>query len=98
MGLYEHLFFKEKQFLLHLNNAYNFFCTIYKNITLIGNFNMIPENKKLSDFCEMNNFKHLIKKLTCFKGPLPSTNYLLLTNHKQSFMRSCVYEKGLSDH
>ena len=63
---------------------------------LIGQFNMIPENKKLSDFCGMNKFEHLILKLTCFKGLLPSTVDLLLTNYKQSFMKSYVYETGIS--
>ena len=59
---------------------------------------MIPENKKFSDFCEMNKFEPLILKPTCFKGLLPSTIDPLLTNHKQSFMRSDVYETGISVH
>ena len=67
--------------LFHLNNAYDFFCTTYGNITLISGFNMIPGNKKLGGFCKMNVFKHLIVKPTCFKGLLPSTIDLLLTNH-----------------
>ena len=98
MGLYKPPSFNEKDFLFHLNNTYNFFCTTYENITLIDDFNMIPENKKLSDFCEMNKFEHLILIPTCFKGRLPSTIDLLLTDHKQSFMRSNVYETGISDH
>ena len=65
-------------------------------MTIISNFNMIPENKKISDFCEMNEFEHLLLKPTCFKGLLPSIIDLLLTNHKQSFMRSDVYETGIS--
>ena len=56
MGLYKPPFFHEKDFLFHLNNAYNFFCATYENVTLIGDFNMIPENIKLRDFCEMNKF------------------------------------------
>ena len=96
MGLYKSPSFSEKVFLFHLNNAYNFFCTTYENVTLIDDFNMIPENKKLSDFCEMNKFEHLILKPTCFKGLLPSTIDLLLTNYKQSFMKSYVYETGIS--
>ena len=76
----------------------SFFCSTYEDITLIGDFKMIPENKKLSDFCEMNKFEHLILKPTCFKGQLPSTIDLLLTNHKQSFMRSDVYETAFSGH
>ena len=92
IGLYKPPSFNKKYFLLHLNNAYNFFCTTCENITLIGNFSMIPENKKLSDFCEINKFEHLILKPICFKGLLPSTIDSLLTNHKQSFMGLDVYE------
>ena len=70
MGLYK-LPSLNESFLVHLNNAYNFFCTTYKNI--IGDFNMIPENKKFNDFCEMNKLEHLILKPTCFKDLFPST-------------------------
>ena len=48
----------------------------------------MPEKKKISDFSEMNKFEHLILKPTCINGLLPSTIDLLLTNCKQSFMRS----------
>ena len=52
MGLCKPPSFNEKDFLFYLNNAYNFFCTTYKNVTLMGDFNMIPEDKKLSNFVE----------------------------------------------
>ena len=38
-GLYKPPSFNEIDFLFHLNNAYNFFCNTYENITLIGDFN-----------------------------------------------------------
>ena len=79
MGLYKPLSFNGKDFLFHLINAYNSFCTTYENITLICDFNMIQQNKKLSDFYEMNKFEHLILKPTCFKGLLTFTIGLLLT-------------------
>ena len=53
-------FLNEKDFLFHLNNAYNIVYSTYKNITLIGDFNMKPENEELNDSCEMNKFEHLI--------------------------------------
>ena len=46
----------------------------------------------------MNKFEHLIVKSTCFKGLFPSTSDLILTNHKQNFMKLNVYERGISDH
>ena len=98
IGLYKPPSCNEKDFLFHLNNPSIFFCTTYENITLIGDFNMVPESKKLSDFCEMNKFERLMLKPTCFKGLLPSTIDLLLTNRKQSFMRSDMYETSISGH
>ena len=62
MRLYKPPSLNDKGFLFHLNNIYSFFCTTAENITLIGDFNMIQENKKLNDFCEINEFKHLILK------------------------------------
>ena len=50
------------------------------------------------DFYEINKFEHMILKPNCFKGLSPSTKDLLLTNHKQSFMRLDVYETSISDH
>ena len=82
MELFKPPSFNEKDFLFHLNNAYNFFCTKYENITLIDDFNMIPKNEKLGDFCKMNKFEYLILKPTSFMGLLSSTMDLLLTNHK----------------
>ena len=64
-----------------------FFCTTYDNITLIGDFNMIPENQNLS---EMNKFEHLILKPICLRGLLPSTIDLLLTNHQSLWDRMCM--------
>ena len=98
MGLYKPPSFNENDFWFHLNNAYKFFCTTYENVMLIGNFNMIPGNKKSSNFCEMNKFEHLILKPTCFKGLLLCTIDLLSTNHKQSFVKLEVYETGILDH
>ena len=46
----------------------------------------------------MNKFEHLILKPTCFAELFPSTIELILSTHKQSFMKSDVYETGISDH
>ena len=47
IGFYKPPSVCEKEFLLHLNKAHNFFSTKYENITLIDDFNMQPENKNL---------------------------------------------------
>ena len=87
----------EKEFLLLLNKAHNFFSTKYENITLIGDFNMQPGNKNLKDFCDLNQHEHLILNLTSYKGKTPSTIDLIITNHKTSFMTPDNCETGLSD-
>ena len=46
----------------------------------------------------MNKFEHLILKATCFKDLFPSAIDLILTNHKQKFMKLNVYAIGISDH
>ena len=56
-------------------------------MTLIGGFNMQPENKNL-----------LILKSNCYKGKTPSTTDLIITNHKTSFMKYDTCETSLSDH
>ena len=88
----------KKSFLLHLEKARNFFSAKYENITLIGDFNMQPENKTLKDFCDLNQLEHVILKLTCYKGKTPSTIDLIITNHKTGFMKSDTCQTGLSDH
>ena len=50
IGLYKPPSVCKKEVLLHLNKAHNFFSTKYSNITLIGDFNMQPENEDLKDF------------------------------------------------
>ena len=45
----------------------------------------------------MNKFEPLILKPACFKSLLPSTIDFLSTDLKQSFVRSDVYETGISD-
>ena len=81
-----------------LNKAHNFFSTKYENITLIGDFNMQPENKNLKDFRDLIQLEHLILKPTCYKRKTPWTIDLTITNHKTSFTKSACYETGRSDH
>ena len=45
----------------------------YENITLLGDFNMIPEGKNLQQFTDTFSLEHLINEPTCFKGS-PSCN------------------------
>ena len=52
----------------------------------------------MQTFCEMYNFKSLIKQPTCYKNPDKSSCIdFILTNVARMFQSTCVIETGLSD-
>lgn len=59
---------------------------------------MIPENEELNDFWEMNKFEHVVLEPICLKDLFPSTSDLILIDHKQSLLKTHVFESGISDH
>ena len=69
----------------------------YENFLLFGNFNAEPTTTTISDFCEIYNFKNIIKDKGCFKNPSAPTLDLMITNRPRSFKHSMVVETGLSD-
>ena len=63
----------------------------YDNIILLGDFNTEPTDTILSHFCEICNFKNLIKDKTCFKNPnKPSCIDLIITNRPKSLQNYMV--------
>ena len=63
----------------------------YGNIILLGDFNTEPTDTILSHFCEICNFKNLIKDKTCFKNPnKPSCIDLIITNRPKSLQNYMV--------
>ena len=68
----------------------------YKNMTLLGDFDMIPEDKNLQHFTDTFSLEHLIDEPTCFKGS-PSCIDLIITNRKRYFKNTCVTVTGTSD-
>ena len=70
----------------------------YENIILMGDFNAAMENINLKNFCDLYNFKNLIKEPTCFKNPVnPTCIDFMLKNSYRSFQNSYAIETGLSD-
>ena len=68
----------------------------YDNIILLGDFNVEPEEAKMSEFLNMYSLKNLVSQKTCFKNPEnPSCIDLILTNHSLIFQN--FFETGLSD-
>ena len=68
----------------------------YENITLLGDFNMTPEDKNLEHFTDTFSLEHLINEPTCFKGS-PSCTDLIMTNRKSYLKNTCVTVTGKSD-
>ena len=64
--------------------------------TLLGDFNMTPEEKNLEHFTDTFSLEHLINEPTCFKGS-PSCIDLIMTNRKSYFKNTCVTVTGISD-
>ena len=65
---------------------------------LIGDLDAQPTEAAVSDFCEINYLKHLIKDKTCFKNPTePTCIDLIVTNRPKCFQDTVVFETGLSD-
>ena len=59
----------------------------------MGDFKIKPTDTTVPNFCEVYNFKNLIKEKTCFKNPnKPSCINLTITNRPKSFQNSMVIE------
>ena len=64
----------------------------YENVILIGDFNLIVNNKNLGVFMNTFNLESLINKPTCFQSSNPTCINLILTNKKSFFKISNVLE------
>ena len=81
-----------------LNSFLDVHSTKYEKMFIMGDFNVEIDDPKMQTFCEVYNFKSLIKQPTCYKNPVkPSCNDLMLTNIPRMFQSTCVIETGLSD-
>ena len=64
----------------------------------MGDFNMTPNNPKLSELIADHELCTLISKPTCFKSINPTCIDNFLTNKKTCFMKTLTFETGVSDH
>ena len=81
-----------------LNSFLDVNSTKYEKILILGDFNVEINDPKMQTFCEMYNFKSLIKQPTCYKNPdkLSCIDFIL-TNVPRMLQSTCVIETGLSD-
>ena len=87
-----------KNHLETITKALDAFSTKYKNIRLLGDFNVCVDDETMINFCNSYSLNSLIKQQTCFKNTEnPSCIDLILTNKPRSFQSTCVIETGLSD-
>ena len=75
----------------------------YKNIIIMGDFNIDIKNKgsgygKLDTFWDLLNLTNVIHSKTCLMKNHKSTVDLFLTNKPKSFFKTHATEAGLSDY
>ena len=85
LGIYKTPSQKEADFLQHLSWLLDFHIMTYKNIIIIGDFNMTIKNHYFKDFMEMFALLCLISKPTCFQSVNPTCVDLILTNKPNLF-------------
>ena len=77
IGIYKPPQSRAKMFVERLFNHLNDLHTSYDNILLLGDFNMIPEDLKLQDFCDTHDLENLIKEPTCLRKKIPLASTLI---------------------
>ena len=98
IGLYKPPWQNGKYFIDNLSLALTKMSCECENVMLIGDFDHTVENKNLEVFMNTFDLECLIKKPTCFQSTSPSCIDLILTNKKEFFKNSNVFEVGISDH
>ena len=58
----------KEQYLDFIRNSLDFYSEKYKNIILMGDFNITPTEEELQDFLEEQDLSNLVHFPTCFKS------------------------------
>ena len=57
----------------------------YDNFLLLGDFNFDPTAEAMKTFCQVERFKNLLDKPTCYKNHTnPSSVYLIIKNNPKA--------------
>ena len=87
-----------KNHLATLSNFLDLHSSKYKEIMVLGDFDIEIDELHMKFSCETYNLTNLIKQPTCYKNPdNPTCIDLILTNDPRTFQSTCVIETGLSD-
>ena len=98
IGTYKPPSLRDSIYKNELHNILSFYSALYDNILLVGDLNMSMSNNHLKNLCDAFSLNSLITEPTCFKEKDPTTIDHFLTNKRNSFISSSLYETGLSDH
>ena len=86
-----------KNHLATLSNFLDLHSSKYKEIMVLGDFDIEIDELYMKFSCETYNLTNLIKQPTCYKNPdNPACIDLILTNVPRTFQSSCVIETRLS--
>ena len=94
VGLYKPPSRNNSLFLEKMSKSLSLYLDSYENMTLLGDFNMTPEDQHLQHFTDTFSLEHLINEPTCFKRS-PSCVNLIMTNRKSYFNNTCVTVTGI---
>ena len=85
-------------FTSEIRNILTFYRSINDNILLMGDFNMTPNNPKLSELIDDHELYSLKSEPTYFRSISPTCIDNFLTNEKTRFMKTLTFETGVSGH
>ena len=80
-----------------MSGLIDFYSQNYRNIVIMGDFNMQTDNSNFRTFYEGHELYNLVKSKTCFKSNNGTCIDLILTNKKYFFKNTCTIETGASD-
>ena len=98
IGTYKVSLLSDIAFTSEITNILTFYRSTHYNILLMGDFNMTPNNPKLSELIDDHELCTLISEPTCFKSINHTCIDNYLTNKKTPFMKTLTLEMGVSDH
>ena len=98
IGTYKPASLSDIAFTSEISNILTFYQSTHDNILLMGDFNMTPNNPKLSELIDDHELCNLISERTCFKSISPTCIDNFVTNKKTRFMKTLTFETGVSDH
>ena len=84
-------------FTSEISNILTFYRSTHGNILLMGDFNVTPNNPKLSELIDDLELCTLMSEPTCFKSINPTCIDNFLTNKKTLFTKTLTFETGVSD-